>query len=169
MVVVKDEPLDLQVLTTTNGKTRYRRHRRSYLKGLNELKEELSSVQSVETYLNREMNELDEKLSNGLNAFETRVRDTLEPRLEAIEKLAEELNSTVIGAVSRLDGQEKLHSSVLELLESVENIENKVDTTTPDLKREISKLEFSLAQITSTTSLLKEDQVRDSDLVTYNA
>ncbi|CAG2056019.1 unnamed protein product [Timema podura] len=52
---------------------------------------------------------------------------------------------------------DKLHLSLLQLLESVESLENKVDRGLPDLQREISKMEFGRAQITSTSALLKEE------------
>jgi uncharacterized coiled-coil DUF342 family protein len=59
----------------------------------------------------------------------------------------------------QLVGLDKLHQSMLQLLESVETLENKVDRTVPDLQREISKMEFNMAQLTSSITLLKEDQV----------
>uniref|UniRef100_A0A1B0CV60 Fibrinogen C-terminal domain-containing protein n=2 Tax=Lutzomyia longipalpis TaxID=7200 RepID=A0A1B0CV60_LUTLO len=43
----------------------------------------------------------------------------------------------------------KMHSSILELLEDVEGIQNKMDKTLPELRREISKVEFNAAQITA--------------------
>lgn len=52
----------------------------------------------------------------------------------------------------------KLHASMLELLESMETLENKVDKTVPDFRKEISKLDVDVAQIRSHNSYLKEDQ-----------
>lgn len=54
----------------------------------------------------------------------------------------------------------KMHLSILQLLESVENLENKVDKNVPQLQREISKMEFNLGQATVSLSLVKEEQVR---------
>lgn len=54
-------------------------------------------------------------------------------------------------------GLDKLHTSMLELLEDVEGIQNKVDKTIPDIKREISKLEFTSAQFNSEQNLLREE------------
>ncbi len=158
--MVNEEPLDMKVVTMTNGHRRYRRHNKALLKQLLDVKEDVKAVQLSQKRLKHEMGGLEEQLSAGLNAFQTRVQTEFEPRLARLETLGENLNTTVVDINTKICGQEKLHTSMLELLESVENIETKVDSTTPDLKREISKLEFSLAQITSTTSLLKEDQVR---------
>lgn len=49
--------------------------------------------------------------------------------------------------------------SMLELLESVESLESKVDNTVPEFRKEISRLEFNMAQLTSTVSIAREDQV----------
>lgn len=46
---------------------------------------------------------------------------------------------------------------MLELLEDVEEIQNKVDTGMPDLKHEISKLEFTTAQQASELNLVREE------------
>lgn len=53
---------------------------------------------------------------------------------------------------------DKLHLSMLELLENVETIENKVERTIPEFRSEISKLEVEVSEASSTISLLKEDQ-----------
>lgn len=53
---------------------------------------------------------------------------------------------------------DKLHSSMLELLENVETIEAKVDKTVPDFQKEIAKLDLNMAQVNSQNAYLKEDQ-----------
>lgn len=53
---------------------------------------------------------------------------------------------------------DKLHLSMLELLENVESIENKVDNSLPEFRKEISKLEVQLTESNSEISMLKEDQ-----------
>ncbi|XP_055858863.1 protein scabrous [Episyrphus balteatus] len=52
---------------------------------------------------------------------------------------------------------DKLHTSMLELLEDVEGLQNKMDKTMPDVRREISKLEFNTAQLSSEQSLIREE------------
>ncbi|VVC98453.1 unnamed protein product [Leptidea sinapis] len=53
---------------------------------------------------------------------------------------------------------DKVHASLLELREDVENIENKVDKTIPEFRKEISKLDVSFAKLHAETSYLKENQ-----------
>ncbi|KAL4717445.1 hypothetical protein ACJJTC_000594 [Scirpophaga incertulas] len=53
---------------------------------------------------------------------------------------------------------DKIHSSILELREDLENIENKADKTIPEFRKEISKLDVNYAQLNAQASYLKEDQ-----------
>ncbi|XP_068633713.1 protein scabrous [Battus philenor] len=53
---------------------------------------------------------------------------------------------------------DKVHTSMLELREDVESIENKVDKTIPEFRKEISKLDINFAQLNAQSSYLKEDQ-----------
>lgn len=52
---------------------------------------------------------------------------------------------------------DKLHTSMLELLEDVESLQTKMDKSLPELRHEISKLEFTSAQLTVEESLLREE------------
>jgi chromosome segregation ATPase len=52
---------------------------------------------------------------------------------------------------------DKLHGSMLELLEDVEAVQNKVDKSLPEIKSEISKLEFNSAQLASEENLIREE------------
>jgi uncharacterized protein YukE len=83
----------------------------------------------------------------------------LQARVSALELASRTAGKTVFNMSRQLVGLDKLHQSMLQLLESVETLENKVDRTVPDLQREISKMEFNMAQLTSSMTLLKEDQV----------
>lgn len=57
----------------------------------------------------------------------------------------ERANALAIANISRqLTNTDKLHMSMLELLENVESIENKVDNAFPEFRKEISKLEVTL-------------------------
>ncbi|XKL65632.1 hypothetical protein PGB90_009052 [Kerria lacca] len=158
MVVVQEEPLDIKEITITGRNERYHRHNKALLKQMTEVKEDLKLIQFSQKRTKHQLLELEKHLSSKLNEYDKHIQMDFESRLKDLETLNENLNISVADVIDRMSGQEKLHTSMLELLESVENIEAKVDTTTPDLKREISKLEFSLSQITSTTVLLKEDQ-----------
>lgn len=52
---------------------------------------------------------------------------------------------------------DKLHSSMMELLENVEGIQSKIDKTVPELRGEIAKLEFTSAQLNTEQSLIREE------------
>nr|CAI5841143.1 unnamed protein product [Callosobruchus analis] len=71
----------------------------------------------------------------------------------------QEINTNVITNLTKqLSDFDKLHLSMLELLENVETIEAKVDKSIPELRREISKLEVQVSEALATGSLLREDQ-----------
>lgn len=52
----------------------------------------------------------------------------------------------------------KLHISMLELLENMESLESKVDKTIPDFQKEISRLDINITQANSHYEYMKEDQ-----------
>lgn len=81
--------------------------------------------------------------------FTDRVRN-----LEIEQKRLASSNFNLSRQVSDFD---KLHASLLELLEDVEDIETKLDKTVPEIRREISKVEIDSAQLSSDQSILKEE------------
>lgn len=74
--------------------------------------------------------------------------------LESEQKRLANANFNMSRQVASLD---RLHGSMLELLEDIEGIQNKFDKTIPDIKREISKVEFNAAQVASEYGLLREE------------
>lgn len=82
-----------------------------------------------------------------------RVSDRMQT-LESEQRRMAAANFNMSRQVASLD---RLHGSMLELLEDIESIQNKVDKTIPDIKREISKVEFNAAQIGAEQSLLREE------------
>ncbi|KAL1517246.1 hypothetical protein ABEB36_001035 [Hypothenemus hampei] len=71
----------------------------------------------------------------------------------------QKINTDTIANLSRqMSNFDKLHLSMLELLENVETLENKVDKAFPEFRKEISKVESQTGQVASDVSLLKEDQ-----------
>lgn len=76
------------------------------------------------------------------------------------------LNTITIANLSRqLTNTDKLHMSMLELLENVESIENKIDKNFPEFRKEISKLEVEAAEAASSLSMLKEEQTNTRESV----
>uniref|UniRef100_A0AAR5PZT7 Fibrinogen C-terminal domain-containing protein n=1 Tax=Dendroctonus ponderosae TaxID=77166 RepID=A0AAR5PZT7_DENPD len=57
----------------------------------------------------------------------------------------------------QIDNFDKVHLSMLELLENVESLENKVDKALPELRKEISKVESQTGQMVADIAPLKED------------
>uniref|UniRef100_T1HD12 Fibrinogen C-terminal domain-containing protein n=1 Tax=Rhodnius prolixus TaxID=13249 RepID=T1HD12_RHOPR len=53
---------------------------------------------------------------------------------------------------------DKVHASMLELLESVEALETKVDTNLPTVQKEISRTELNLGQLMQQSAVMKEEQ-----------
>lgn len=74
--------------------------------------------------------------------------------LEIEQKRQASANFNLSRQVSDFD---KLHTSLLELLEDVEDIETKIDKTVPEIRREISKVEIDSAQLSSDQNILKEE------------
>lgn len=65
---------------------------------------------------------------------------------------------SIANLTKQMSNFDKLHMSMLELLENVESIENKVDVSFPEFRKEISKLEIQIADAVAQISLLREDQ-----------
>ncbi|CAK1554157.1 unnamed protein product [Leptosia nina] len=79
-------------------------------------------------------------------------------KLEYFEVEAKALKDQVNNVSQKVSDFDKVHASLLELREDVESLENKVDKTIPEFRKEISKLDISFAQLTAATSYLKENQ-----------
>ena len=107
------------------------------------LRQQVHELELDQRLLKRNLNEMqNHKLSD-------RVRS-----LEIEQKRLANANFNVSRQVSDFD---KLHTSLLELLEDVENIETKLDKTVPEIRREISKVEIDSAQLSSDQNILKEE------------
>ncbi|XP_052131757.1 protein scabrous [Frankliniella occidentalis] len=79
-------------------------------------------------------------------------------RLAAVENSTRSLSQSVWNATRHVAGLAALRGSTLQLLESLESLETKVDASVPAVQREISRLEFSLAQVRAVAHENKEDQ-----------
>uniref|UniRef100_A0A8D8TAW2 Protein scabrous n=2 Tax=Cacopsylla melanoneura TaxID=428564 RepID=A0A8D8TAW2_9HEMI len=105
-----------------------------------------------------------EKEQHALNHKVKTLQSINEEILQRISHLESSNQNTVksmANITKQVSGVEHLHSSMMELLESIETVENKVDYNLPTIQREISKLEFGVAQINST--LIVVNETRDSD------
>lgn len=81
----------------------------------------------------------------------------LNDRLHSLEVEQRRLATANFNISRQVASLDRLHGSMLELLEDIEGIQNKFDKTMPDIKREISKVEFNAAQVAAEQSLLREE------------
>ncbi|KAG6442848.1 protein scabrous [Manduca sexta] len=93
-----------------------------------------------------------------LDRFEEPNWNLLSAKVEFLELETKVLREEMKNTSQKISDVDKVHASILELREDVEGIENKVDKTIPEFRKEISKLEVSFAQLNAQSSYLKEDQ-----------
>lgn len=106
-----------------------------------------------------------------LNEIDTNPRGqtlqylNLEEKIEYLAK-HQQINSDALQNLTKqLSNSDKLHMSMLELLENVESIENKIDHNFPEYQKEISKLEIQMSEASSEIALLKEEQMNTRESV----
>lgn len=107
------------------------------------MRQQVHELELNQRLLQRNFNEMQN------HKFADRVRN-----LEIEQKRMANSNFNLSRQVSDFD---KLHTSLLELLEDVEDIETKIDKTVPEIRREISKVEIDSAQLSSDQNILKEE------------
>lgn len=81
----------------------------------------------------------------------------LSDRVRNLEIEGKRMASSNFNLSRQVSDFDKLHTSLLELLEDVEEIETKLDKTVPEIRREISKVEIDSAQLSSDQNILKEE------------
>lgn len=126
--------------------------------------------------MDQEANEIQEHVESSqrslvhrVSRLEKRVKSMMYRESLTVERenrlcrLEAELNATketlAFNATRQEATQDRLHGSLLELLETVENLDDRVDAYLPDVRKEISKIEFSVARINASVAIIKEDQV----------
>ncbi|XP_061399354.1 protein scabrous [Musca vetustissima] len=106
-------------------------------------RQQLHELQLAQRQLRRQFNELK------YHRIGERVRS-----IEIEQHRVADANFNLSRQIASLD---KLHTSMLELLEDVEQVQTKVDKNLPELRHEISKLEFGHAQLMSEQNLVREE------------
>lgn len=153
------------------------RHQRALRKHVLELERSTSRLKESDRELQNKIKTLElqlqdmqkssyERKTNELNNQENELFDNeqqqdeqpITERLIHLETLQKNNELSMFNLSQQLSNYDKLHRSMLELLENVESIENKMDKNMPDFRKEISKLEFQMAQVVSKISAMKEDQ-----------
>lgn len=124
-----------------------------------ELERESRDLRSGQSRLEKEMRKLEKRARGGYPDNEA-IDERLGERVSRLEEAGRSTLRQIFNVTSQVSELNRLHMSMLQLLESVESLENKMDKNIPELQREISKMEFNMAQTTSTLSIVKQDQVR---------
>lgn len=143
-LVLNGSFLPLLISSATQAKTNeYQTEADRKMRHYRLLRQQVHEIELGQRTLNRNFNEMqNHKLSD-------RVRG-----LEVEQKRLANANFNLSRQVSDFD---KLHTSLLELLEDVEEIETKLDKAVPEIRSEISKVEIDSAQLSSDQNILKEE------------
>ncbi|XP_001944698.3 protein scabrous [Acyrthosiphon pisum] len=119
--------------------------------------QELEQLESSRKYLAHRMARLEKRMKGVLYRESAAVE-----RENRLSRLEADLNATkealAFNATRQDATQDRLHGSLLELLESVENLDDRVDACLPEVRKEISKIEFTVARINASVAIIKEDQ-----------
>lgn len=107
--------------------------------------------------LREQVHDLDVTQSQMKLRIEDLQKHHLNERLHSVENEQLRLINANLNISRQVKSLEKLHISVLELLEDVADLQSKVDKSVPDLKHEISKLEFNAAQDESELNFIREE------------
>uniref|UniRef100_A0A1B0D5H4 Uncharacterized protein n=1 Tax=Phlebotomus papatasi TaxID=29031 RepID=A0A1B0D5H4_PHLPP len=112
-------------------------------------------------FIRQQLHELDVGQKSLFRHYNELRNQRLSERLQSIETEQKHAATKTFNLSRELGHQSttmnKMHSSILELLEDVESIQNKMDKTLPELRREISKVEFNAAQITAQQHFTHEE------------
>lgn len=123
----------------------------------------------------REVQELEQlessrkTLAHRMARLEKRMKGVMYRESSAVERenrlsrLEADLNATkealAFNATRQDATQDRLHGSLLELLESVESLDDRVDACLPEMRKEMSKIEFAVTRMNASMAIIKEDQV----------
>lgn len=84
-----------------------------------------------------------------LDRFEEPNWNLLSAKVDFLELETKVINNELKNISQKVSDFDKVHSSVLELREDIESIENKADKTIPEFRKEISKLDVHVAQVSN--------------------
>lgn len=71
----------------------------------------------------------------------------LSTKVDFLELETKLIRSELLNTTQKVADFDKIHSSILELREDLESVENKADKTIPEFRKEISKLDIGVAQV----------------------
>uniref|UniRef100_A0A182V8P4 Uncharacterized protein n=1 Tax=Anopheles merus TaxID=30066 RepID=A0A182V8P4_ANOME len=108
-------------------------------------------------FIRQQLHELEVKQSVLKRQLSELHGHRLADRLRSVEIEQRRLAGANFNVSRQIAGLDKLHGSMLELLEDVEAMQGKFEKTVPDMRREIAKVEFSVAQAASEQGLVREE------------
>uniref|UniRef100_A0A182PQN5 Uncharacterized protein n=1 Tax=Anopheles epiroticus TaxID=199890 RepID=A0A182PQN5_9DIPT len=108
-------------------------------------------------FMRQQLHELEVKQSVMKRQLSELHGHRLADRLRSVEIEQRRLASASFNVSRQIAGLDKLHGSMLELLEDVEAIQGKFEKMVPDMRREIAKVEFGVAQAASEQGLVREE------------
>lgn len=125
---------------------------------LNKMEAKLETIQDQPNYDRINGNDIENYITSN------KIREIEPVQLDRLVKQQLINTATIANLTTQMGNFDKLHLSMLELLENVESLENKVDGTVPEFRKEISKIENQASQLGADVGLAKEEQknVRDS-------
>uniref|UniRef100_A0A2S2QSN8 Protein scabrous n=1 Tax=Sipha flava TaxID=143950 RepID=A0A2S2QSN8_9HEMI len=119
--------------------------------------QELEQLESFRKTLTHRMVRLEKRMKSIMYRESMAVKQ--ENRLSRLEA---DLNATkealAFNATRQDSTQDRLHGSLLELLENVESLDDRVDACLPEMRKEMSKIEFAVTRMNASMAIIKEDQ-----------
>lgn len=81
-------------------------------------------------------------------------------RVASLENASRSEARALFNVTQEVAGVERVQRTTAQLMESMSALESRLDSGLPELQREVSRLEFELAQATSSLQVAKDAQVR---------
>lgn len=97
-------------------------------------------------------------------AREAEHKELLE-RVSQLEAAGRSSVRKLFNVTRDLAAVDKVQKSTVQLKEQVTALESRLDTTIPELQKEVTKMEFELAQTSSNAQVAKDNQVRVTLLI----
>ncbi|XP_023210949.1 protein scabrous-like [Centruroides sculpturatus] len=164
------------------------RHHRHIKSELSKMKEILRSLERSQIANEKEMNSLRTNYKNlnmtveqlkknsdhlksqsrSLQTEQGILRRQVGEVLESVNKMEDTTgknSAAIINMTETAGGVDKLHSSTMQLFEALETIEGEYGNNIGELQKEVSKLEFNVAQIQSSFQVIRQEQSNHRDML----
>lgn len=123
------------------------RHSKMIFAQISRLSRSQDQIDAYQIYLQNQLLDAQRRLDR----LEEPNCNLIKTKLEQHDSESKVLKDELKNISQKISDFDKLHASLLELREDIENIENKIDITIPEFRKEISKLDISFAQVKLTS------------------